>query len=72
MERLAKERPGLGDLLDLATVHDGDAVAGFRHHREIVSDEQHRGEPGLLTRFEHQLEDLRLDGDVERGGRRRR
>ena len=69
MERLAEERPGLGDLLDLAAVHDGDPVAGLGHHREVVGDEEDGGEAGLLAGGEHELEDLRLDGDVERGGR---
>ena len=38
------------------------------HHAEVVGDEQHR-DAELLPQAGQQLEDLRLDGDVERGGR---
>ena len=48
-------------------IHHDDALAGFRHHAEVVGDHQDGGAEALLE-FQHQLEDLRLDGDVERGG----
>ena len=38
------------------------------HHREIVRDEQ-IGEPEPLLQVDHQVDDLRLDVDVERGDR---
>ena len=41
---------------------------GLGHHAEIVGD-QHDGGAGLLLQLQHQVEDLRLDGDVERRGR---
>ena len=53
---------------DLAVVHHADPVGHLAHDAEIVGDEQHRHvELGL--ELEQELEDLRLDGDVERGGR---
>src|SRR5215831_427663 len=56
-------------LLDLAAcIHDNDALAGFGHHPEIMRDEDDR-RPGFFLQLEDELEDLRLDGDIERGGR---
>ncbi len=53
---------------DLAVLHHADPVRDFAHDAEIVGDEQDRhAEPGLELLEE--LEDLRLHGDVERGGR---
>ncbi len=52
---------------DLARVHDVDAVGHVAHHAQIVGDEQHR-HAALLLQLLEQLQDLRLDGDIERGG----
>ena len=53
---------------DLAVIHHAYPVGHLAHDAEIVGDEQHRHvEFGL--ELEQQVEDLRLDGDVERGGR---
>ena len=38
------------------------------HHREVVADEE-VGEPELLLQVLEQVDDLRLDRDVERGDR---
>jgi len=54
------------DLDDLAEVHDGHAVAHVAHDREVVCDEHHR-EAELALHLAQQVEDLRLDRDVERG-----
>ena len=56
-------------LLDnLAPFHDADTVGDLAHDPEVMGDEQHgHAEPGLNVLQE--LEDLRLHGDVERGGR---
>ena len=56
-------------LLDnLALLHDANAVGKLAHDAEVVGDEQHRhAEPRL--RVLEQFQDLRLHGDVERGGR---
>ena len=53
---------------DLPGVHDDDVVAGLGDDAEIVRDEQQR-HAELAAQPRQQLEDLRLDGDVERGGR---
>ncbi len=53
---------------DLAVVHDADPVGHLAHDAEIVGDEQH-GHVELGLELEQEIEDLRLDGDVERGGR---
>ena len=53
---------------DARRVHHVDAVGVARDHAEIVRDDDQRDvEPA--RQILHQLEDLRLDGDVERGGR---
>ena len=50
---------------DLAMIDDHHFVRDIRHHAEIVRDQQHRHvELGL--KVAQQLQDLRLDGDVER------
>ena len=51
-----------------AGVHYGNAIRNLRDDAEIVRDEKHR-ELQLAAQFCEQLEDLRLHGDVERGGR---
>ncbi len=53
---------------DAPGIHDRDAVGEPGHHREIVGDPDQRG-AGLRAQRLHLGEDLRLDGDVERGGR---
>ena len=53
------------DLDDLAQIHDGHAVADALHHGDVVADEE-IGEPQFLLQVQHQVDDLRLDRDVER------
>ena len=56
-------------LLDhLARAHHIDAVGQAPDDAEIVGDEDDR-HAELLLQFGKQLQDLRLDGHVERGGR---
>ena len=55
-----------GALDDLAGVHHRDLVADLGDHAEIVSDEDNRS-TALRFQFMHQIEDLRLQGDVECG-----
>ena len=52
----------------VAGVHDGDTVGDLRNDREIVRDKQH-GEAETGAEIGEQIEDLRLDGDVQSGGR---
>ncbi len=46
-------------------IHDGDAIADVFDHREIVGDEQ-VGDPELRLQVFEQVDDLCLDGYVER------
>jgi hypothetical protein len=68
MPRSPEQLLHLRRLHDLALVHDGHAVAALGHDPQIVGDQQHREAEVGAQPFE-QLEDLRLEGDVE-GGRR--
>ncbi len=52
---------------DLAFLHHADSVGEPSHDAEVVGDEQHRHAEPLLQVLE-QRKDLRLHGDVERGG----
>ena len=62
------------DLLDLAgfddltRVHDGALVADIRNNAEVVGDEEQRRAEFVLQ-VAHQVQDLRLDRNVQRGGR---
>ena len=53
---------------DLAGIHHHDALRGLGHHAHVVGDQHHRHAEARLH-VEQQVEDLRLDGDVQRGGR---
>jgi hypothetical protein len=55
----------LRELDDLSEIHDGDPVADVLDHREIMRNEE-VGELQLLLQVPQQIDDLRLDGDVER------
>ena len=64
MGRSGVERRGLGRLDDPAEIHDRDAVADMLDHRQIVGDED-IGEAEPRLEVDQQIEDLRLDRDVE-------
>src|SRR5215831_6734164 len=51
-----------------ACIHHNDALRGFCHHAEIMGDQDHR-RAKLALQIEDNVEDLRLDGDIERGRR---
>ncbi len=53
-----------GRLDDLPQVHDRDPVGQVPHHRQVVRDEQ-IGEVELALQVLQQVDDLRLDGDVQ-------
>ena len=55
--------------LNFAAVHDDHAMASLRHHGEIVRDQQNGRVLPLVLDAQHEFENLRLDGDVQRGGR---
>src|SRR5262249_18304092 len=46
--------------------HDSDPVTDMTHHHEVVGDEQ-IAEAELLTQLYEEVQNLRLDGHVERG-----
>ena len=52
---------------DPAGIHDRHLVRLLGHHPEVVRDEDHRHAVALAQRAQ-EIEDLRLDGDVQRGG----
>ena len=63
--KIVVDRP----LLDLAAeIHDHDVVGHLGDHAHVVGD-QDDGEAALAPAAADQVEDLRLGGDVERGGR---
>src|SRR5689334_16296563 len=51
---------------DFPAVHDAHPVGHFPHDAEVVRDEQH-GHMEFVLELGEKVEDLRLDGDVERG-----
>ena len=69
MARLGEERRACRRSLDdLAEIHDRDAVGDVLHHREVVGDED-VGEAEAALQVLQQVDDLRLDRDVERRDR---
>src|SRR5262249_15518303 len=62
---LAKELLGGRALDDAAEVHDQDPFSDVLDHAEVVADEE-IGETELLPQRHEQVDDLRLDRDVER------
>jgi hypothetical protein len=51
----------------VAQTQHGHAVGNLGYHAKVVRDEQHARAVALLQ-IEHQLQDLRLRGDVQRRG----
>ena len=64
MRRACEQRVGIGDLDDASEIHHGDAVGDVPHDREIVRDEQ-VGQFQLALQILQEIDDLRLDGDIE-------
>ena len=62
--RLSLKRGFGRDFDELAEVHDGDALADVTHHREVMRDEEVR-EAELFLQARKQVDDLRLDRDIE-------
>ena len=60
-----EERPRGRDLDDAPEVHHAHAVGDVRDHREVVRDEE-VGEAVLALQVLHEVQDLRLHGDVQR------
>ena len=68
MLRLREQRLGTRVLDDAAGVHDRYLVGELGDDAQIVRDQDDR-RACFLAQHAHQVEDLRLDGHVERGGR---
>jgi hypothetical protein len=68
MLRGREKRVARALLHQFAGIHHADAVGIFRHHAEVVGDQQHAHLPLGLEPAQH-VEHLRLDGHVERRGR---
>src|SRR5712671_3082024 len=68
MLRAGEEGSLVGDLDDLAEIHDGDAVADVLDDGEVVGDEQIR-KPELALQIAQQVDHLSLHRDVERRDR---
>ena len=66
MAWLRKQLQTLGIFDDLAQIHHRDVVADELDHAEIVADEQ-IGQAELVLERAQQIEDLRLNGDIEGG-----
>ena len=65
MARVREQGLGVGQLDDLAGVHDGDAVAHLADHAQVVADEDH-AHPEIALELEQEAQDLILDEDVQR------
>ena len=68
MQRPRQHVGGRPLLHHLAGVEHGHLVGDAAHDAEVVADEE-RGEAAPRLQLLQQVEDLRLDGDVEGGGR---
>ena len=68
VERMAKNGAHIATLHDLAHVHHQHAGARLGNNPQVVGDHQDRHAQFLLEVL-HQLQDLGLDGDVQRGSR---
>ena len=66
--RTGEQLASFRDLDDAAEIHHADAARHVADHGEVVADE-HVGQAELVLEVAHQVQDLRLHGDVERGGR---
>ncbi len=49
-------------------IHDTDAISHVAHHRQVMADER-AGQAELGLKILHQIQNLRLDQDIEGGCR---
>ena len=66
VQRVLIDLRRVGQLHHLAQVHDRDAVADVPDDEKVVGDEEVRQPQALLELLKH-IDDLGLDGDVQRG-----
>ena len=67
MQRISIECLGGGDFANLAQIHDRHPVGDVPHYAHVVGDE-HIGEVLLLLQLDEHVDDLGLDGDIQRRG----
>ena len=65
MLRIAEQQLDRRLFDDTAGIHDGDPIRHLRDDAEVMGDEEER-EAEALLQIAQQVEDLRLDGHVER------
>ena len=68
MKRMTVQCFGIRQLDNLPQMNDRDAVADEAHHAQIVGNKQ-IGQSTLTLELGEQIENLRTDGDVQRGNR---
>ena len=68
MSRRTEQRLRVGDLHDTPEIHHADAVRHVPHDGQIVADEQ-IGQTQPVLEILHQVQNLRLHGDIERRSR---
>jgi hypothetical protein len=68
MARVRQEIPLAGALDDAAGIHDHDAIGDFGNDPHVMGDEHDR-RAMIASELAHEVENLRLHGDVERGRR---
>ncbi|MCG3773866.1 MAG: hypothetical protein JW395_0682 [Nitrospira sp.] len=66
MQRVFVQRVAVGDFTDVTQVHHDDAVADVPDHGQVMGDKQVGQLESLLKLFE-QVDDLRLNRNVQRG-----
>ena len=67
MQRQVEQIVGARFLDLMSGIHDHDPVGVLRDDAHIMGDQHDRG-AGRLLQLPHQIEDLRLDRHIERGG----
>lgn len=65
---MVKQLIGRRFFKELSKIHDRNIVRKVVYYRKVVRDEEIR-ESKLILQILHQIEDLRLNGDVKRGDR---
>lgn len=68
MHRMGKQLLRRRFLHQMAQIHYAHAVGDILHHAHVVGDEQ-VGQPALLLQILHQVDDLGLNGHIQRGDR---
>ena len=68
MPGLVKEPADIRRLYDFPSIHDIHQIADLRHNAQIVGNQENGG-ASLLLEAAHELQNLRLNGHIQRGSR---